>query len=132
MFKKELEERNSVLFEKLVPVEGKCDTLEGEILRAVNKICYRYWNDGDYFYKGYGAVTAGNAAGFLYEHGFGNELNSAIGLINEAYEAELNNLLDKVLTFVESKGETYSPNEDDMFDYESPFEDEEDEDYDED
>jgi len=53
------------LFDVLVPDSGKCDTLAGEILRAVNKIEYRWFNDGDRWFEDYGIETAGPAAKFL-------------------------------------------------------------------
>jgi hypothetical protein len=34
-------------FKKLVPLEGKADTPEGELLRMISRIYYRYNNDGD-------------------------------------------------------------------------------------
>lgn len=34
------------LYRKLVPWEGKADTVAGEIVRAINCICYRFGNDG--------------------------------------------------------------------------------------
>ena len=34
-------------FKKLVPPEGKADTPEGELLRMISRIYYRYNNDGD-------------------------------------------------------------------------------------
>lgn len=43
----EIKNRNSELFMELVPIEGKADTVAGELLRAVNHIYYRYENDGD-------------------------------------------------------------------------------------
>lgn len=52
-------------FELLVPANGKCDTLAGELIRAINKIMYRDWNDGDVFYEGYGLETAGAPAAFI-------------------------------------------------------------------
>ena len=54
-----LEKRNQVLFDKLVPGSGAAETVEGELMRAINRLVYRWYNDGDYFYKGYGAETAG-------------------------------------------------------------------------
>ena len=35
------------LCDKYVPAWGKANTLGGEILRAINRIVYRYYNDGD-------------------------------------------------------------------------------------
>ena len=34
-------------FDKYVPINGSADTLGGEIVRAINRIVYRYDNDGD-------------------------------------------------------------------------------------
>ena len=59
------EKRISDLFDKLVPGSGNADTVEGEIIRALNRIIYRWGNDGDHFAQGYGAETAGPAMEFL-------------------------------------------------------------------
>ena len=56
-----LEKRSNVLFDKLVPGSGASDTVEGEMIRAINRLIYRFYNDGDFFYQGYGAETAGPA-----------------------------------------------------------------------
>ena len=53
------------LFDLLVPASGKCDTLAGEILRAINKLEYRWYNDGDRFFEDYGIETCGQPALFL-------------------------------------------------------------------
>ena len=34
-------------FDKYVPINGSANTLGGEIVRAINRIVYRYYNDGD-------------------------------------------------------------------------------------
>ena len=34
-------------YDKYVPGCGKCDTLAGEIIRAINRLVYRWYNDGD-------------------------------------------------------------------------------------
>ena len=39
---------------ELVPVEGKADTLAGELVRAFMRVEYRWHNDGDIFFEGYG------------------------------------------------------------------------------
>jgi len=64
--------------EAQIPREGMAPTMYGEIVRAVNRIAYRAWNDGDYFCCGYGIQTCGNAAQFLlHEVGpHANEKNS--------------------------------------------------------
>jgi len=50
-----------------IPSQGPAPTLYGEIVRAVNRIAYRAWNDGDFFCCGYGIETCGNAAQFLID-----------------------------------------------------------------
>lgn len=41
-----LTEANTRLFNELVPSSGKCDTLQGECLRAASKISYDWYNNG--------------------------------------------------------------------------------------
>lgn len=53
------------LFDELVPASGKADTKAGEILRAMAKFAYRYFNDGDQFGVGYGKETVNPAGRFL-------------------------------------------------------------------
>ena len=52
-------------FDILVPSEGKADTVAGEIYRAIARIVYRDFNDGDKFYEGYGRETCGSSAVYL-------------------------------------------------------------------
>lgn len=42
------------LTDKYVPDMGKADTIGGEILRAMNRLVYRYYNDGDTVDRYYG------------------------------------------------------------------------------
>lgn len=58
-------QRNHEMFDRLVPATGKCETIGGEILRAVNRICYRWYNDGDKAGEGYGRDTVNPAVRFL-------------------------------------------------------------------
>ena len=34
-------------YDKYVPSSGNCETLAGEIIRAINRLVYRWYNDGD-------------------------------------------------------------------------------------
>ena len=54
---KALMDRVNTRFEELVPLEGKADTLAGEIVRAISRIGYRFYNDGDQVGVGYGKQT---------------------------------------------------------------------------
>lgn len=53
------------LFDKYVPACGKAKTVGGEIVRAVSRIHYRFYNDGDFAGYGYGIETAGSACSYL-------------------------------------------------------------------
>jgi len=48
-------------FNKLVPSSGTAETPEGELLRRLSRIYYRYFNDGDLYYHlledGYSSIT---------------------------------------------------------------------------
>ena len=43
------EERINKLFKELVPETGKADSLAGELVRAMSRIGYRFYNDGDIY-----------------------------------------------------------------------------------
>jgi len=129
----ELEKRSDDYFNKLVPGQGNADTIEGELLRAINKIIYRYYNDGDYFYKGYGAETAGPAVAFLMnsreipfkiQQTLTSILNKSIDTPDEGYERLLNLALKTVLDHIDSKDGNYTESKEDMLTYDSEYEDE--------
>ena len=133
---KELEDRNNPLYDKLVAGQGKSETVEGEILRAINRVAYRYYNDGDKYFEGYGTETAGPAHSFLVNAN--HPLKSAMSSIfdepsgDSSYERMLKDALGIILDYIESKQGKYTPNNvGDIFDYEPEFEDNED-DYDDD
>ena len=131
-----LEKRNQKLFDKLVPGSGASETVEGELMRAINRLVYRWYNDGDYFYKGYGAETAGPAHSFLTNSNqipfelqttLESTFNKAMGANEDGYERLIKFALEKVIDHVEATPEDeYTPLKQEMFDFESEFEDEED------
>lgn len=53
------------LFELTVPGSGMADTVGGEIVRAMMRILYRDYNDGDVFYEGYGKETCLSDVNYL-------------------------------------------------------------------
>ena len=55
------------LFDVLVPPSGKADTVAGEVVRALNKVDYRDFNDGEVFYESDGLDTCGGAMAFVAE-----------------------------------------------------------------
>ena len=95
----EAKDKHEVLFSALVPSSGACDTVAGELIRAITKIMYRDYNDGDLFYEGYGIETAGNAASYLSDHGFEDDIIhiAEMGLEDDAYTKALEKLDAKII-----------------------------------
>ena len=128
---KELEDRNELLYDKLVPGNGDAETVEGEMLRAINRIIYRYYNDGDEYFTGYGIETAGPAHSFLVNanHPQRAAMKKIFGDGTD-YEQTIKDALDTILDYIESRQGKYTKNTlGGIFDYEPEFEEEED-DYD--
>lgn len=64
----DLKEKKEKLFDVLeVPASGKADTVAGELIRALCKIDYRWFNDGDICFMGYGLETCGSALSYIIE-----------------------------------------------------------------
>jgi len=101
-------------FDQFVPPQGKAETWEGEIIRAYNRLVYRYYNDGDYFNEGYGVETCGHCYLFLLDlpvryDGFRDNLIHMGGEDYVSYELILEQLgrdIIKVLTPIIEAGET--------------------------
>ena len=58
------------MYDRYVPACGKCNTLGGEILRAINRIIYKFYNDGDTVSRYYSSTYnhSYGAEKFLYKH----------------------------------------------------------------
>lgn len=142
------ETRFNDLFHKYVPGMGKAETLAGEILRAVAKIGYRYYNDGDIAWQGYGRETVNPAVRFLQSVCESENLTEAFVEVVEmlfdgeftgedGYEYLIDSLADEAVHVVEFCKLGERKNEyGDMLDYRDPQEDvdrdeEDDFDYDE-
>lgn len=54
-------------FDFLVPASGKAETVAGEFVRAVCRIGYRWFNDGDKFFSDYGRETCGSSIAYLLD-----------------------------------------------------------------
>lgn len=139
------EERINKLFKELVPETGKANSIAGELIRAMSRIAYRFYNDGDQVGIGYGKETCNPAARFLMAKGSKrvSSLATAIwGIFSEdAYEDLLDILAGAVADYVEQTPALLDTPTDDMWDYstdedvddrEEEEDDYEEEDYDED
>lgn len=122
------------MFEKYVPDSGKCDNVGGEIIRAVTRINYRNYNDGDHIGVGYGNETCNSAARYLIKYVPGCEdiMNDLWGESSDnIYDAALRYLLEHIKQYLEEHPELFEmKNTDDMFNYaeieDSEYDDEDD------
>ncbi|WP_303436081.1 hypothetical protein [uncultured Oscillibacter sp.] len=125
---KATEKKLGELFEELVPASGKAPTVAGEIVRAINRISYRNWNDGDHIGVGYGRETCNPAARYLGAK-CGEEVASLISAIwgienDKAYDLILGQLEAEVVKYLERNPELKAAeNREDMFDYRDADED---------
>ena len=131
MEEKEFEKRFNELFDKLVPVNGKSDTNGGEIIRAVARVQYRWYNDGDMVWVGYGRQTVNPAVRFLYHVVSNMNVTDAFKAAVEkiykntpcynderAYEIVVDELVETSIECVEKLGLGEVPNSfGDMWDY---------------
>ena len=63
----EAEKSIEALTDEYMSGQGMCETVLGEIMRALNQILYRYYNDGDCASEGYGRETVVLAALYLFD-----------------------------------------------------------------
>lgn len=117
------------LFDKLVPSNGSADTIEGEMVRAIMRIWYRYFNDGDYFFRGYGKETCGSSVDFLKnETPISKDLSKLLSLAkanagapnnrseysdDDEYLNGIKRVAKAVTDYVNSKKGKYTPNDKD-------------------
>lgn len=109
-------------FELLVPSSGKADTVAGELIRAINRIMYRDYNDGDKFYEGYGIETCADAVAFLCDkipHLLKEFQDIAWrNLEGENYTDAINDIAGGVLDYIYDNPKlVVTPNKEDMFDF---------------
>lgn len=85
-------------YNKLVPSRGRAQTPEGECMRIMSKIYYRYYNDGDFYCDliddGYERITEINGI----EKQFLSSLES--NLYEPNYERGLEKMADRCIRYV--------------------------------
>lgn len=118
------------LCDKYVPVCGKAKTVGGEIVRAVTRIHYRFYNDGDFAGYGYGVETAGSPCSYLADV-LCDDVDDIDKLLRnltditpeEHHEKEYTNALyaleKEIASYLKKHPEMFEKeNEDDMWSYE--------------
>ena len=120
-------DRINDLFEELVPVSGKAESLAGEIIRAAVRIGHRYYNDGDMVGTGYGKKTCNPAARFLLDKlptGLTGFIYKLWDEEDEArYEATLEEFVVSIAYYVENHPKLRSKPTEDMWDFRNSEED---------
>ena len=125
----ELDQRFHEYFERLVPAKGKAPSEAGEIVRAVTRIAYRNWNDGDHIGVGYGNETCNASARYLQAHTDSDTrtiIDDMWGMTSDKlYDVAVATLQHCVLGFLQQHPELeQKANEEDMLDYYIKSEDE--------
>lgn len=127
---KKNEERINKLFEELVPISGKADSLAGELVRATSRIGYRFFNDGDLVNIEYGKETCNPAARFLIAKGNHeiSDLTVALWEIfsEDAYEKVLDTLEGAVVDYIEQNPDLRKQPTEDMWSFRDAEEDQDD------
>lgn len=93
------------LRDKYVPDEGKANTLGGEIIRAMDRLIYRFYNDGDKTGQGYGNETCNSSYLFLQDT-LGDlcpDLLAAGSRYEIDYEKALLTLIDNINDYLKKK-----------------------------
>lgn len=115
-------ERFHSYFERLVPATGPAETEAGEIVRALGRITYRFYNDGDQIGVDYGNETCNPAARFLQER-LPENLSTQISELWSGYgdyEKTLLSLVDESLDYLDSTNLESEQNLDDFLDWQRP------------
>lgn len=128
---KRIEELDKIaegLSRELIPSTGKAETLGGELLRAIERMIYRYYNDGDVVTKGYGIATCMSSLLYLDDKfkQIKPELIVYQNVTNASYEEKkfdysendkyndvLYRLLDFIVCFIKYNEMAKMPNEED-------------------
>lgn len=119
-----VEDQLQQLFDELVPNEGQCDNLGGELVRAMMRIMYRDYNDGDVFYEGYGLETCASDAAFIIDNST-DEISQILfdtasdGLKDDAYTQRLVNAASLLIDYLRENPQVFGMDTEDSRYYES-------------
>ena len=117
------EDRINKLFKELVPETGKADSLAGELVRAMSRIAYRFYNDGDMVNIAYGKETCNPAARFLIAKG-NAEVSCLTAGLWEIFSEDI--LCGAVVDYVEQNPDLRTQPTEDMWDFKDEEEDQDD------
>lgn len=127
----DLNTRMEAMFDAFVPAEGAADSLPGELIRAIERLRYRAYNDGDRFNSGYGLETCAPSAAFIAEN-TDDRIRRIIEDIadhdaswpDEEYERALDHIADELLIYLAGHPEVFGDETEDSRDFNSDYIDE--------
>lgn len=100
-----------VYFKYLVPSSGPAKSLAGELVRAMMRILYRDYNDGDLWYSGYGKETCGPSVLFLCDNIPSLERDfqeiADQGMEDDQYTNALENITSKLIVYLNEHPESF-------------------------
>lgn len=102
--------------DRFVPWSGNANTVGGEIIRTMNRICYRFYNDGDTvrYYNGSEFNMLWSCDKFLEEYCPAYSTMRDIYDTGDFYEKELAKNMNKVAEYLKAHEEIfYEPNDED-------------------
>ena len=109
------------VFQFMVPSQGMCETEAGELVRAMTRLLYRRYNDGDWFFQDYGLETCAPSAAYLMEYG-GDKVASILqdrmeriyDMDGDTYELALKQAASALLNYLENNEKLFQvkPNDD--------------------
>lgn len=117
----QIKDKNNIedWFAVLVPGNGKADTKAGELIRAMMRILYRNYNDGDRFFSGYGVETCGGSAQYIMEN-TDEELADLVRdiadrqyITDDDYTDAINNVAAGLLNYLQKHQELLAEENDD-------------------
>lgn len=127
------EKDSEILFDALVPGSGHADNLGGEILRAAERIAYRYYNDGDRAGEGYGRETVNPAVRYMMfavrpttsplygiVKDFYRFIDYGCSIDDKVYEFMVMRLLKLTVIHIVENKLWNVPNQNDMLDFKDP------------
>ena len=127
------EKDSEILFDALVPGTGHADSLGGELLRAAERIAYRYYNDGDQVGEGYGRETVNPAVRYMVfavrpatsplygiVKDFYRFINYGCDVNDKEYESMVMRLLRLTVIHIVENELWNVPNQHDMHDFKDP------------
>lgn len=112
-----------------MPSRGEGETLASQCVTAVNKLVYKWWNDGDVYDNVHSGLQGwandlSSYANWLFEHNIGADILYRIYRINteREYEELLEDLCDNVLDEKDLEELNKQPTEGSIYKCAGPFE----------